>query len=180
MRPITPALPDEYPAWPGVAVGAGDGSDVDHLAHDAAAFHGLALGGFADVGGSGAQDAERRDQVDIEHREVLFVGSFLDDVVPGIAGVVDDDVEAAECGERGIDELLRKVRSGDVAREVRGEAAGLLDGFLSFGGRVGIEIVDHDGSAGCGELLGDGAADAAARAGNEGCLVFERERHKEL
>ena len=97
---MTPALPDEYPACPAIAVGAGDGGDVHHLAHHAAAFGGFPLGRFADVRGGGAQDAERRHQVDAQHGQVLLVGGFLDDVVPGVAGVVDDDVEAAERGER--------------------------------------------------------------------------------
>jgi hypothetical protein len=50
----------------------------------------------------------------------------------------------------------------------------------SASGGSGVQIVDHDGGARGGELLGDGAADAAAGAGDEGYFGIESEGHKEL
>jgi len=40
------------------------------------------------------KDPERRFQVDIEHRVELLVAHLLDQAVPSVAGVVDDDVDA--------------------------------------------------------------------------------------
>src|SRR5215471_15818282 len=56
----------------GVAVGTGSRRDVDHLAHDAAAGTLLGLDGGTKEVGEGAQDAERRRQVDVEDRVPLL------------------------------------------------------------------------------------------------------------
>src|SRR3546814_4308273 len=65
--------------------------------------------------GGGAQDAERRGYVDVEHCFELFVGLLLDHAVAGVAGVVDDDVEPAEAIERASDEAFAEIGGGDVA-----------------------------------------------------------------
>ena len=53
---------------------------------------------------------ERHDEMDVEHRLELLVGRLLNDAVPAVAGVVDDDVERAESIERGRDECVGKRR----------------------------------------------------------------------
>ncbi len=70
------------------------GRDVDHLAEHLAALGRFSLGGGADHRLGGAQDAERRGQVAVQDGVPLLVGHLLDHVVPGVAGVVDDDVDA--------------------------------------------------------------------------------------
>ena len=117
--------------------------------------------------GGGAQDAERRDQVDAEHGQVLLVGGFLDDVVPGVAGVVDDDVEAAKVFHGGADETIGKAGLGHAAIDRDRLAAGCLDFGDDRVTRRGVEIVDHDTSALAGKLERDGAADAASRTRDE-------------
>ena len=68
-----------------------------------------------EVADEGAQDAERRGQMHVENRVPLVVGHLLDHAVPGVAGVVDEDVAAAEAVDRGLDDALAEVGRGDVA-----------------------------------------------------------------
>ena len=62
----------------GVAHRARDRRDVDDLAEDLLAFLALLLGGLAQVRRGGADDAERHDRVDVEHRLELLVGHLVD------------------------------------------------------------------------------------------------------
>src|SRR5471030_3139948 len=117
----------------GVAVDAGDGGDIHHFAVDAAAFVLFFLGCAADKIRSGAQDAEGRGGVHVEHGVPLLVGHFLDDSVPGVAGIVDDDVDAAELVQCGLDDTRAEIRRRHVAEATDGVAAECLyfgDGFL--------------------------------------------------
>src|SRR5207244_7246730 len=101
--------------------GGGDRRDVDH----GAAAAGRAAGAH---GAEGVLDAERGAQdVDLEHlADIVWVQ--VDDQAGNLdAGVVDDDVEAAELGDRALDAQLPAVVVGHVQREERGVAAGLLD-----------------------------------------------------
>ena len=99
----------------GIAEQPGHRRDVDHLAHHAPAGLGFGLGERADHRLRGAQDAKRRRQVAVEHRVPLLVGHLLDHVVPGVAGVVDDDVQALVFADGGADEALGEIRRGDAA-----------------------------------------------------------------
>ena len=62
--------------------------------------------GFPDEALRRAHDAEGRGQVDVQHGVPLLVRHLLDDVVPGIAGIVDDDVEPALAVDAGRDEAF--------------------------------------------------------------------------
>jgi len=75
-------------------------------------------------------------------------------------------------------QFLREVGRGDVARQVRRASAGLLNGGCGFGCGCGVQIVDHDGGAGGRQFLGDGPANAAARAGDESYFGIECEGHR--
>ena len=133
----------------------------------------VGLGERADHRLRGAQDAKRRRQVAVDHRVPLLVGHLLDHVVPGVAGVVDDDVEALVFADGRADEALGEVRRGDAADAGHGLAAGVADGLHGLLRRFGVEIVDDDARAFAGELERDRAADAAARTGDEGDLAVE-------
>ena len=92
---------------------------------------------------------------------------------PGVAGIVDDDVEPAESIGGGLDEAIGKARFGDAAVDRDGFAAGRLD-LVSHGvARRGIEVVDDDARAFAGEFQGDGPSDAAARSRDQGDLSLE-------
>jgi len=116
--------------------------------------------------------------VDIEHGQELLVRGLLNDVVPGVAGVVDDDLETAEAFDGRIYKALRKGGIGDVAGEGGGASAGLRDGGFGLGGWNGVQVIDHYGSAVFGKLFGNRAADAAAGARDQGSLLVESEGHE--
>src|SRR3712207_3541219 len=90
---------------------------VDDLAEDLAALLALLLGRLAQVRRGGADDAERRDQVDVEHPLEPVVAHLVDGRVERVAGVVDDDVDAAPGVDGGLDELVRRALLRQVAAE---------------------------------------------------------------
>jgi hypothetical protein len=120
--------------------------------------------------------------VDVQHGLELLVGGLLDDRVPGVACVVDDDVDRAEGAERRSDDGGGRGGIGDVAGN-RADARGRVElGFeLGCGGResVFVEVVEHDAGAGREQALGDGATDSAGGAGDEGGAAFEGKGHWE-
>ena len=79
----------------------------------------LGLRRLAPVRGDRADDPEGDDRVDVEHRLELLVGHPVDDAVPGVAGVVDEDVDLAEGLDRLRDELVGHAGLGQVAGEDR-------------------------------------------------------------
>jgi hypothetical protein len=119
------------------------------------------------------RNPERGHEVDVEHGLELLVRHLLDRRVPGVAGIVDDDVEPAERIGGGLDEAIGKARFGDAAVDRDGFAARRLD-LVSHGvARRGIEVVDDDARPFAGEFQGDGPSDAAARSGDQGDLSLE-------
>ncbi len=115
VRPTTPALRGRVVDLARVAHRARDRGDVDDLAEDLLALGLLGLGRLAPVRGDRADHPEGDDRVDVEHRLELLVGHPVDDAVPGVAGVVDDDVDRAE----GLDAPWRPARRGRPARSGR-------------------------------------------------------------
>lgn len=86
---------------------------------------------------------------------------------PGDAGVVHQDVDGSELGLGPLDHRLHGVGVGDVGGNAEDRAApgGELD--ADGGHVVRVAGVHHDGPAGCGELPGDGPADADRAAGDD-------------
>ncbi|MOA03019.1 hypothetical protein D3C78_1225010 [compost metagenome] len=103
----------------------------------------------------------------------LLFGNLLDHVVPGEAGVVDDDVDAAEGIQSSLHATVTEVGGGHVAQAGDGIAAESTDFRDHFIGRSLIEVVDHDLGAFFGEFQRDGAADAAAGTGNDGDFALQ-------
>ena len=58
--------------------------------------------------GGGAQDPKRRQEMDVEHRLELLVARLLNDVIPAISGVVDDDVDRVKFFERSFARSVRE------------------------------------------------------------------------
>ncbi|MNM95601.1 hypothetical protein D3C81_1080530 [compost metagenome] len=92
----------------------------------------------------------------------------LDAVTPGVAGVVDDDVDAAKGVDRGLHQALGEILGGDAADAGHGFAAGRADFRDHALSRLGIQIVDHHSGAIGGQLQGHAAADATTGAGHDG------------
>jgi hypothetical protein len=85
--------------------------------------------------------------VDVEHRLELLVGHLVDRAVPGVARVVDDDVDLPELVDGLLDELIGDVLLGQVAGE---DSRLALDLGRCLLGDVAVEVVDQD----LGALLG--------------------------
>ena len=121
----------------------------------------------------GTQDPERRFEVHIEDGVPLFVGHLLDHRVPGVAGVVDDDVQAAEVVDRGGDEAFAEVGVGDAADAGYGLPARGLDRGDCFLGWFGVEVIDNDPRTLAGQLQRDLTPDPSAGAGDNGDLPIK-------
>src|SRR5262249_48624888 len=91
----------------------------------------------------------------------------LDGGVPGVAGIVDEDIEPFEVRQRSPNEAIGKARFRDAAIDRNRLAARGLDLGGNRIARRGIEIVDHELRALARELQRNGAANAAAGAGDE-------------
>ncbi len=106
VRPITPALPDEYPAWPAFpSVPAIEVMFTTlRMTRWPAAISVLAASRMYVE--AARQNAKRRHQMDVDHRLKLLVRGLLDNGVPGITRVIDNNVDAAEVLDRGPDETL--------------------------------------------------------------------------
>ena len=153
-----------------VAHRARDRADVDDLAKDLAALLALGLRGLTEVGGRSADDAEGHDRVDLEHGLELLVGHLVSHSVPGVARVVDDDVEPAELVDGLLHKRIANAALGEVAAEHGGLARDLGRRLL---GHVRVEIVDQDTRSLLGQELRGGAADPACGAGDDRGLSIE-------
>ena len=141
------------------------GADVDDDAAVAGRDH--VLEHFAG-GQHAAGEVHPDDLVPFVELEIPHVGGGAAD-----AGVVDEDVDAAE----GVDGLLHGVDDVLLFEDVHGDGESLAPhGFELLDGRVQVLLVTG-GQADDGpffhEALGDGLADARAAAGDEGHLVFQ-------
>ncbi|MNC37445.1 hypothetical protein D3C75_860110 [compost metagenome] len=123
---------------------SGHGGNVDDLAQHFAAFRGVFLSLGADDRLGCTQNAERCGQVAVDDRVPLFVGHFLNDVVPGVPGVVDDDVDATVALHGSLYEALGEIGGGHAADAGNGFTTGLANFSHDFFGRCRVQIVDHD------------------------------------
>jgi len=86
------------------------------------------------------------------------------------AGVVDQDVEAAECAVHAGGDVFELVQDGDVAGDYFGFSAGVENGHGgSVEGGLGA-AAEHSGGAELGQLTGDGGANTAACPGDDSDL----------
>jgi hypothetical protein len=103
---------------------------------------------LAEVRQEGAQHGGGSEEVGLEGRAVFGIRRFLDGSNQAAAGVVDEDIDAAELGDRLLDEAGEGVLLGNVEGQ---DAQGVGD--------AGSEIVEGRGIAGCGNdevALGEG------------------------
>ena len=108
----------------------------------------------------------------------LVVGGVEDGLVRAGAGVVDEDVGAAEGGLRGVDEAGAAVGGRHVAGVADGVDAELL-GDRGGGADDAVAVAggEEDVGALAGEGAGDAEADADAAAGDDRYLAGETEVH---
>ncbi len=123
----------------------------------------------------GGKLGEEKTALQVDRHELPeAVGRVLEEVaVGGDARIGHGDVEAAEVRNR----LIHKpLQNGEVAHVARhGQRPATFGGYPpgGFGGTVGVEVVEHDGSALGGQLPGNLEADARAGAGDDGGFVVK-------
>jgi hypothetical protein len=132
----------------------------------------------AQVGDRQADQADRREQLELE---VVLPGGVGDRGEGGGgrgAGVVDEDVEPAVAGDDGVDQAGDVVGAADVGRH-RGDLRACLCGQLARGPgeHVGPPGAHDHLRALAGERPGGGPADALAAAGDERDPVVKVEVH---
>jgi hypothetical protein len=93
--------------------------------------------------------------------------------VPGIAGVVDDDIDPPEGIDGRADEALAEIGRGHVAGADHRAHAERLDLARGLVRHVGVEIVDDDMRTGARELERDRLADPPPRSRDERDLVLQ-------
>ncbi len=91
----------------------------------------------------------------VHDRLPLLIAHFLNHVVPGVAGVVDDDVQTAQLFDCRVHKAFGKILLCHAADAGHGPAAGVLDRRDRFLRRGGIKIVDYHAGAFGGEFEGD-------------------------
>ena len=108
--------------------------------------------------------------MDVEHRLELLVAHLVSGAVPGVAGVVHEDVDLPERVDRLLDDLVAGARLRQVARHGHRLALDLARGLL---GDVAVDVVDGHLRAFGREQLRGGAADAARGSGDDRGLAVE-------
>jgi len=101
----------------------------------------------------------------------VFEGEFFSGVADDGAGVVDEDIDAAEFFLDLGEEVFGSRGGGEVGAEGRGFVA---DGGGGFGGGATVAVTG-DGGSGLRERGGDGGSEAAGGAGDESYFVVEAE-----
>ncbi len=146
---------------------AADGGDVDDRGAATVAFFlrehagegGLdGVEGGVEVGVHGAVEGFER---------LVFEGADLDD-----AGVVDEDVEAAEAGVGLLDDVCGLRGVGEVGGDEEdvvcgGDGSGFEEGCLCAGELVGVAGGEDEAGAGFAEAMRESEAEAAGAAGDE-------------
>ncbi|MNT56691.1 hypothetical protein D3C72_1940120 [compost metagenome] len=119
------------------------------------------------------------DDVVVQHLAELVVRHAAHGPVIGVgSGIADQHVDLAEHAVGLVDQALQVVLGRDIGgdRDRGAVAVAGVDGVHHFLAGLGLARRNHDFSALDGHLLGDGAADAARRAGDDGNLARQIEQ----
>src|ERR1700754_2057502 len=133
----------------------------------------VGLRGGAEHRLGGTQDPERCREVHIQDGVPLLVGHLLYDVVPGVPGVVDHDVETTELSYGRGDEPLGERRFGNAAGAHGSPPASGPDLLDDVPRRLHVEVVDDHAGALAGQEQCDAAADTTTGAADNGSLAME-------
>ena len=124
-----------------------------------------------DVAGGELRELEDAGEIDLEDVLPGFERGRLGGVAVDGAGVVDQNVDAAE----GVVDLLEEVFGAGGGAEVGAERGGLrADGLGRFQGGATVAMAGYGGS-GLGESDSDGGTEAAGGAGDEGDFAVKAE-----
>src|SRR5262249_46295539 len=95
----------------------------------------------------------------------------------GRAGIVDQDLEAADFAPPRLDQRLGCARAAQVEHPHRGLASFAADRLRNLVERGSVATGEHEVAALLGESESDGTADAAARSGHERDLSLQPKLH---
>ena len=129
------------------------------------------------MAGGGLRGEEGALEVHVEDEVVVGFADVEERLADLDAGVVDEDVEAAEGGDGGTDQARSLRRHADVGAQHDRLAAELLD-LRRDGARLVLLAVEVHGHVGAlaRKAQGDGLPDPARAAGHEGGLACESHR----
>src|SRR5580658_6195283 len=125
------------------------------------------------LAGCSLRDEKRPDEIDVENflkffERIIYEGDFLLD-----AGVVDDDVQLAECLDGFVNEVFDLIRLRDIGGNGQAPSAEAGNFFFRVGGNSGVaDIVDDYRGAFAGEPDGDCFADAGCGARHDSYLAL--------
>jgi hypothetical protein len=128
----------------------------------------------AHAGQDGLRHQEARFQVDRDQFVPIPLGDLFDALHAGDAGVIHQDIDVAEFHADGIHQAIDAGASGDVGLDgdtAAPEASDLRFGVLRVGGAS--PVIDRHIGACPGKCHRDGAADAAAGAGDQGDFALQ-------
>ncbi|MCY1455343.1 hypothetical protein D9M71_724720 [compost metagenome] len=109
----------------------------------------------------------------VEDGVPLLVAHLLDHIVPGVAGVVDDDVDAAKVVDRSLDEAVGEIDRRDTAHASDGFTPGVANLGDHFFSGCRIQVVDHHARTVSGQFQRHAASDATAGSCDQRDLTFE-------
>ena len=141
---------------------------------------------LAEMRGAGAAHGEAAVQMHVDHVRPVRPAHAVEDAVAQNAGIVDEDIDAAEGIERRLDDLVGIAGLADRQRRGDRFAAGFLDLVDDGLRRAGIgagavearaDIADDDAGAFLRHQERDAAPDAAPRAGDDGDFAGDDIRH---
>src|SRR5919198_3210653 len=141
---------------------------------------------LAEMRGAGPAHVEGTIEVDRQHVRPVRPAHAMEDAVAQNAGIVDQNVDAPECGERGVHDLLGILRLGDRERGGDRLASTALDlvhhlvrgrGIATGTFEARADVADDDAGALAGQQHGDGPPDAAPSAGDDRDLAGDNHPH---
>ncbi len=166
-------------SWATAAFAGGVGGDADASlkAEERGDVDDLAVAARDHVAGCELGELEGTGEVDLEDTVPVFERDlFRSGAVYG-AGVVDEDVDAAQGGDDLGEEMFGSVGGGEIGLEGVGCATGGLDGGGGIVGGAAVAVAGYGGS-GLRECCGNGGSEAAGSTGDEGDFVVEAEEVK--
>ena len=111
--------------------------------------------------------------VEIRRRQILE-GALMD-----MAGIVDEQIHAAEGCSRFRHQRLDVIFARDITGMRARMSAGRRDGSRRLARPIRIQVIDHDGIAVLGKAIGDRPADAGTSACDNGSLHRITSRRRE-
>src|SRR6185312_1122530 len=155
--------------------------DAADMRGDRGEIHDAAPAAAAHSRQSGLRDEEAGLEVRVDDVVPIIFGDGIDRLRVGDAGVVDEDVDGAQLGFDGADELRDLSGDGDIGLDGDGAASELADfGGDSFGFCSAVNEVDGNIGSGGGESQCNAAADATAGAGDESDAADKRGHEKRV